>query len=388
WYFHLKALGNSFSPPVLHWKVNIDITPPEFEYLRFKEGDSTTDRTPTLEFEAVDLMSGVDYFEYKLSKGDFKTIESPYKVEKLEPGLKTAEVQVYDKAGNSNLGKTRIEIIALEAPRITKLTRRLYLFQNAKIWGTGPVNSKIILFVISENNKNEFEWETVTNSDGNWHYTHPDYLQPGKYEVYALAYDEADGESEKSNTESFLVSISGISLFGIAIPIWIIIIAVVLLLILLKFLIPYILILFPTERSRIIVVALIRQGELLLLEKNRELSTDELVLEFPFGKLKAGETPEKAARRIIKEHFIGLNINKSIKKFNFDLEDKKKPISLIICEHDIANPEVNKQTGYSTHRWINIAEDTQKYFANISDGFQKQSFIELQKYLNKEKTGD
>ncbi|MFH1749604.1 MAG: hypothetical protein ABH837_01775, partial [bacterium] len=47
WYFHLKALGNSFSPPVLHWKVNIDITPPEFEYLRFKEGDSTTDRTPT-----------------------------------------------------------------------------------------------------------------------------------------------------------------------------------------------------------------------------------------------------------------------------------------------------------------------------------------------------
>ncbi len=66
WYFHLKALGNSQITDALHYKVNIDVTPPEFEYLRFREGDSTTTRRPTLEFSAVDMTSGVDYFEYKI----------------------------------------------------------------------------------------------------------------------------------------------------------------------------------------------------------------------------------------------------------------------------------------------------------------------------------
>ncbi len=383
WYFHLKALGSSSITNSLHYKLNIDVTPPEYEYLRFREGDSTSDRTPTLEFEALDAMSGVDYYEYKLNQNTYEKVESPYEVRKLDPGNRSVEVRVYDKARNSNIGKTRIEIIALETPKITRLIRKLYLFQNVKIWGTGPTNSKIILYVHSENDKSKYEWETSTNSEGNWHYTYPDYLKPGQYEVYVRAYDEAGGESEKSNTESFLVSITGIYLFGFLIPIWAIIVGLVLLLTLLRFLIPYILILFPGERSRIIVVALLRQGELLLLEKNRELSTDELTLELPSGKLKVGETPEKATRRIIKEYLIGIDINKNIQKINFDLVDMKKPISLIISEHEIANLEVNKKTGYVTHRWINIAEDSQRYFSNITDGFQKQSFLELQKYLTK-----
>ena len=383
WYFHLKALGNSFSPPVLHWKTNIDVTPPEFEYLRFQEGYSTTNRRPTLEFNAADVTSGVDYYEYKLLESSFQKISSPHQVEKLEPRIHTAEVKSYDRAGNFALGKTKIEILALASPRITDLTRVVSLFQNVKIWGTGPKNSQIILFVTPEaNTKSVLKWKTKTDEKGKWQYTYRDFLNMGKYEVYAKAYDNAGGESEKSNTEDFLVSIKGIAMFGIIVPIWAIILVVALLLILFRFLAPYLLILIPWEKKRILTLALLREGEVLLLEKKRELSTEKPIFEFPAGNLKAFETAEKAALRISQEYFSGVE-TKIIKKLNFSLEISGKPraASLIILQLISGEPEIHKEHGYIGHWWVNLEENAEEYFTNIPDGFQKQTLVELQKYL-------
>lgn len=96
--------------------IRIDTLPPEPFSVRVRTGSSPS-AFPTLEFEAVDTVSGIDYYELVIADREPVRISPDearigYLLGELEDGTYTAQVTAYDKAGNSTIGSAPVLITA------------------------------------------------------------------------------------------------------------------------------------------------------------------------------------------------------------------------------------------------------------------------------------
>jgi len=100
YYFHFKQklLGEDWSEKTTY-RAMIDTTTPEAFQLKIGKDPSVFEGKYFLSFAAQDKMSGVDYYEVKEGKRDFKRTISPYLLEEQSLSKKIT-VQAYDKAGN------------------------------------------------------------------------------------------------------------------------------------------------------------------------------------------------------------------------------------------------------------------------------------------------
>ncbi|GAI25310.1 unnamed protein product, partial [marine sediment metagenome] len=82
YYFHLKQKlpGENWSEKITY-RAMIDTTPPEASQLKIGKDPSIFEGKYFLSFVAQDKMSGVDYYEVKEGKRDWKRVESPYLLE-------------------------------------------------------------------------------------------------------------------------------------------------------------------------------------------------------------------------------------------------------------------------------------------------------------------
>lgn len=112
YYFALKQKlpGEDWSEKITY-RAMIDTTIPEPPELKIGKDPSVFEGKYFLSFAAQDKMSGVDYYEVKEGKGDWKRVMSPYVLEDQKLGQKIISlkaiyrakpviVRAYDKAGN------------------------------------------------------------------------------------------------------------------------------------------------------------------------------------------------------------------------------------------------------------------------------------------------
>jgi hypothetical protein len=122
WYFHIKARGEKAGSPfglTVHKKIGIDTEVPKLFDIKLVGQDDLNDvtRTPTVEFQGVDELSGIDHYDVYINKikdGEpelvAENITSPYTFDKLESGPHLIWISAYDKAGN--VRKSELPIIA------------------------------------------------------------------------------------------------------------------------------------------------------------------------------------------------------------------------------------------------------------------------------------
>lgn len=199
WYFHLRLRNRFGWGEISHFKFQIDTVPPEYFTAVVKEGDETTSPTPTLIFDTTDETSGVDYYEIRVDKEDpIKIKETEYKLQPQGFGKHIIIVKAVDRAGNEMVSVKEVNILAIEAPKITEYPRELISGSTLLIKGTAIPEATVDLYI----ERNEAVEITQTNSDnqGNWLYIHETPLEKGVYDIYAEAVNKDGARSQSSET--------------------------------------------------------------------------------------------------------------------------------------------------------------------------------------------
>lgn len=105
YYFSLKqkSPGEDWSESVT-FRAMIDITPPEEFRLEIGQDPSVFEGKYFLSFATTDRTSGIEYFEVKEGKKDFKKVKSPHLLEDQSLRSKIV-VKAVDKAGNEKISE-------------------------------------------------------------------------------------------------------------------------------------------------------------------------------------------------------------------------------------------------------------------------------------------
>jgi len=216
WYFHINFKNQYGWGALTHRKLMIDTKPPLPFEIEVKMEDPT-DPQPVLFFEAKDELSGIDYYEVTIGKGEpFQvrgiTKENPLKLPSQAPGKHLVVVRAFDKAGNFTDAKKEIEILPIETPQIKSCPKNIYPNSSLILEGKSIKNAKIRVFLQREGEEPVLK-EIKAGENGKWIFV-SDPLKEGKYKVWVEAQDERGALSLPSKACEFYVSLPTFLRFG------------------------------------------------------------------------------------------------------------------------------------------------------------------------------
>ncbi|MCS6789232.1 MAG: cohesin domain-containing protein [Patescibacteria group bacterium] len=117
WYFNLQFKNQKGWGEINHYRLQIDTIPPEIKSFELVDGSKTRKNNPEILINAIDNMSGIDFYEFKIEGEDFYKVlpedikNNIYILPYQNIGKKVLLVKIYDKAGNYSLAKTEFEIL-------------------------------------------------------------------------------------------------------------------------------------------------------------------------------------------------------------------------------------------------------------------------------------
>ncbi|EKD23811.1 MAG: hypothetical protein ACD_81C00179G0004 [uncultured bacterium] len=191
WYLHVRFRNNVGWSQTLHYRIAIDLTPPPAFQAKIREGGVTDHPDPTIEFAASDGLSGLKGYYIQENNGEVKDVtESPYKLDLHKPGLYTVKVGAIDRAGNSVESILSLEILPIEAPKITSITRNIFVGEgNLEVLGFAIPDVGISVSVRTEGGQVEQLVDTHADDHGSWAVSMDKPLKTGKYIVEVIAKD-------------------------------------------------------------------------------------------------------------------------------------------------------------------------------------------------------
>ncbi len=207
-YFHIKFQNkNGWSDKIAHRRFLVDVTPPSSFPIKVNNDGDETNPTPKLIFNTTDVASGIDFYNIKIDntteKVDVKSISNGfYQLNILSPGDHTANIEVYDRAGNIASSSVDFIVTSLKSPIITSIPGEINQKEELIIQGKSyypQVTIKISLSTAGEEDPQIFI--TKTDDDGNWSYFHKGDLKKGVYEVTAKVVDDRGAESYDSSAK-------------------------------------------------------------------------------------------------------------------------------------------------------------------------------------------
>jgi len=206
WYFSAQFRNRVDWGRISRFKFQIDTAPPLPFEIGIKEGRETTHPQPTLLFETTDETSGTDYYEVKIDlEPVIKIKETEYKMPLQGLGKHTIIVKAVDKAGNSTLAMTEIDILAIEAPVITDYPKELLPDNILSIKGTALPESTVKVY-IQKDEKEIKTGETKSDQEGKWVFIEVEPVEKGVYQVWAEALDSQGARSKPSEKVTVLAS--------------------------------------------------------------------------------------------------------------------------------------------------------------------------------------
>ncbi|MDP3778599.1 MAG: hypothetical protein Q8R30_00945 [bacterium] len=224
WYLHVRFKNNIGWGTANNYRIAIDTLPPLAFTTSIREGQSTDNPTPTLQFKTSDALSGLKEYGVKIdnneairipSAGFLGTFALPLQI----PGAHVLYIQAVDGAGNSVEDKTSVEIIPIQSPTINFVTKNLFSEeqQGLTIKGTALPDITILLQVrgVAEGD-GEVAAKTIAQTDdkGNWGFTFDQPLRNGQYVVTAQAQDQRGALSIIVTSDEIQVNNKPIIQFG------------------------------------------------------------------------------------------------------------------------------------------------------------------------------
>lgn len=207
-YLHVRMRNGIGWGPTLHYRLAIDTTPPPSFQARVQEGTETDSPTPTIEYTASDGLSGLKRFYIQMNGGGVRTIEKgPYKLEPQRPGKYLIKIGAEDNAGNSVESILNIEILPIEAPKITSLITTDVFVGEGRLDAIGTALPNIALQIQLKTREGQVEQSSEVRSDthGSWAIRFDKPLKKGNYVVEVIARDERGAMSYPVVSDEFKV---------------------------------------------------------------------------------------------------------------------------------------------------------------------------------------
>jgi len=225
WYLHIRFKNNIGWGTTNNYRIAIDTLPPLGFTTSIREGQSTDNPAPTLQFKTSDALSGLKEYGVKIdnneaikipSAGFSGTFTMPLQI----PGTHVLYIQAVDGAGNSVENKASVEIIPIQSPAINFVTKNLFSEeqQGLTIKGTALPNINMLLQVrgVAVGGDGEVVAKTIAQTDdkGNWEFTFDQPLRNGQYVVTAQAQDQRGALSIIVKSDEIQVNNKPIIQFG------------------------------------------------------------------------------------------------------------------------------------------------------------------------------
>lgn len=247
WYFHCQFKNVKGWGGISHFKFQIDTKPPEPFKIQVIDGQETDNPRPTILFDTVDTLSGVDYYKVKIGDSTIGSLSyeekkaNPYTLQPQTPGEKTILVQAYDKAGNYSVGIEEIVIKPLQPPQITDYPQKLQAGDSLFIKGRSPYLNADVTFWLQRDKEEPKSQIVPVDKDGGFVFVAGERMTSGVYKIWAELTDERGAKSTPSEKITLVVESSKLWSAGSKLITWLaVVVPLVGLVFLLVFLLWYI----------------------------------------------------------------------------------------------------------------------------------------------------
>lgn len=219
WYFHVQLRDANGWGSVSHFRFQIDTVPPEKFKIRFIDASESENPRPTVLFDTVDTLSGIDYYKLKIGNSDFKPVSAdtikgnPYTLPPQDPGKYNILVQVFDKAGNYETATTEFSIKALNPPTITDYPKSIQYGDSISVKGITYSNSNVEVW-IEKDGVLVKKFTAKSDSEGNFIVVDGSSIDPGDYKIWAKVTDARGAGSLPSEKFDLTIRQSNILKFG------------------------------------------------------------------------------------------------------------------------------------------------------------------------------
>lgn len=207
WYLHVRFRNNVGWGPTAHYRLAIDTAPPlSFEVIS-AEGVSTDFPNPIISYQTGDSLSGVRNYSIRIDGGPaIDTEETSYKLPLQKPGKHSISVQAVDWAENIAEKILMIEILPIDSPVISSVSRSVFLGEGGlDIAGTALPNTKILLSINNSLEQTVYSTDAVSDEEGVWSKRIDYPLNKGRYYVVAVAEDLRGAQSLEVKSDTFVV---------------------------------------------------------------------------------------------------------------------------------------------------------------------------------------
>lgn len=219
WFVRAQFRNNRGWGPLEYYKIQLDTTPPLAFNASINNALSDNPR-PTLQFETNDSLSGISHamiavdeqeaIEYPITSSTLGTLTLPAQ----RPGIHTASVKIFDRAGNYAQSVIDFEILPLPTPTITYITPKISEGELLYVSGKAISGGFVKMYILNENGKQIAQQQVEADSSGNWSITIDDLFSRGSYQLVISAFDSRGAISNQSNPVSFEIKPRIVISFG------------------------------------------------------------------------------------------------------------------------------------------------------------------------------
>lgn len=205
WYFHLRYKLNGEYSNTVHYKIQIDNTPP-----KNLSADVIMDGDIKINLTAEDELSGIEKYDVIIDNSNevdsflIKDLEQPIVLTGLTPGDHQIKVIAYDRAGNKTEFIKNFKVETLSVPILNSISGSLEINNKMTVAGQATPQTKIKLVVTQSNNEEVF-YEGKVSESGNFMIEIGPFKNTGNYKIKAISFNDAGLISPDSATQSFVV---------------------------------------------------------------------------------------------------------------------------------------------------------------------------------------
>jgi hypothetical protein len=208
WYFHIRFKNEYGWGEITHRKVLIDTEPPDLFDIDINTGGDDTNPSPILSFGTDDSLSGIGYYEIKISDSESIRIEEDeYKIPPQKPGLHTVIIKAFDLAKNLITVTAEFKLEPIESPKITEYPATDEIGNALVVRGSSSYPESTLTLFIKKEEGGEEEREIKTDKKGNWTFVYDKILEQGIYQIFAVVTDDRGAVSNPSEKITIIVSL-------------------------------------------------------------------------------------------------------------------------------------------------------------------------------------
>ena len=197
WYLHVRFKNDRGWGPTAHYKIALDTTPPIAFNVDIDTGETSDNPTPTLSYRSGDNLSGLKHYSIRILGQEAALVsEEIYKFEPLKPQSYDLVIGAIDNAGNSTDQRVVVQVIPLEPPVITLVSKEVVIGEDdIVISGTSLPGEKVELTVRSVGGGIVAGKIIDVGDTGNWSGAFSDPLRRGMYVISVKTVDSRGAES-------------------------------------------------------------------------------------------------------------------------------------------------------------------------------------------------